>query len=74
MTSSTDKLVRMVNDIAHFFRAQGQAQAAQGVADHLRAFWTVQMRRDLLDHLRHGGQGLEPIALAAAQKLMAEQI
>jgi formate dehydrogenase subunit delta len=74
MTSSTGKLVRMANDIAHFFRAQGQADPAQGVADHLRAFWTVQMRHDLVTYVREGGQELEPVALAAAQQLMAEQI
>ncbi len=55
-----DALVRMANDIGHFFDAQPDRDAAlAGLADHLRKFWAPTMRAQL------AARKAEPIGLDA---------
>jgi formate dehydrogenase subunit delta len=65
--SSSDTLVRMANQIADFFKIQSEADAVVGTADHIKKFWDPRMRAQMAKHLAHGGEGLQPIALKAAQ-------
>jgi len=60
-------LVRMVNDIASFFKSESDHQAAiEGIAGHIRRFWDPRMRREILRWVdEHGGEGLQPLALEA---------
>ena len=70
MTStSMDTLVRMANQIADFFKIQPADKAVEGTADHIRKFWDPRMRAMMTQHLAHGGAGLNPIALQAAQQV-----
>jgi formate dehydrogenase subunit delta len=48
MPSPDEKLVYMANQIADFFRAQGEAKAVPAIADHLNKFWDPHMREDFL--------------------------
>lgn len=48
MLSYEEKLVYSANQIADFFRAQGEAKAVPAIADHLNKFWDPQMREDFL--------------------------
>jgi formate dehydrogenase subunit delta len=65
-----DALVRMANDIGHFFDAEKDPQTAiAGIENHLRKFWDPRMRRQLHAHAQAGGAGLEPHALQAALRL-----
>lgn len=68
---SADKLVRMANQIAIFFRTQPEEVAAAAVADHIKSFWNPLMRREMYAHVRAGGEGLEPLARAGLDALMA---
>jgi formate dehydrogenase subunit delta len=63
------RLVQMANQIAAFFRAQGEAATIAGVADHLRRFWDPRMRNEIVAHLAAGGAGLEPAVRAAVASL-----
>ncbi len=45
---TTEKLIRMANQIADFFRLYPEGQAVKGIHDHLVAFWTPRMRAALL--------------------------
>ncbi len=65
---SPDSLVRMANDIAHFFIPQ-KGDAATAIADHLVKFWDRRMRAGIVAHLAEGGAGLEPAARAAVEIL-----
>ncbi len=65
---SPDKMVRMANQIATFFRSQPGDTPAQ-VAAHLGDFWEPRMRRQLLDHVAAGGEGLDAEVVAAAALL-----
>jgi formate dehydrogenase subunit delta len=68
-THAVDKLIRMANQIAVAFAAQPRDEAITGVADHIKAFWTPKMRRDIGVHLAEGGGRLEPLAKAALERL-----
>jgi formate dehydrogenase subunit delta len=69
---SVEKLVKMANQIGAFFGAQ-KIGAAAGMAEHLRKFWAPHMREAILDHVAHGGSGLDPIAIEAIRLLDAEK-
>jgi formate dehydrogenase subunit delta len=43
-----EALVRMANQIAHFFAPYPEADAIEGVRDHLVHFWDPAMRKELL--------------------------
>ena len=66
---SPDKLIYMANQIGKFFATQGPEQAAAGTADHIKKFWDPRMRATILAHLQAGGQGLDPVARAALERL-----
>lgn len=69
-----ERLTTMVNDISHYFRAEPDHEAAvDGVAGHLKKFWDPVMRRQILEHLAAGGQGLEPLAREGVERLQAMQ-
>lgn len=63
-TSTLDKLVRMANQIARNLALDADPVAA--TADHIAAFWTPRMKEQIF---AHGPQGLDPLALAALERL-----
>ncbi len=67
--SSTQHLVHMANDIANFFRAQPRQDAVTGIANHIRSFWSPQMRRKLMAELDAGGVGLDELPREALRSL-----
>jgi formate dehydrogenase subunit delta len=67
---SVESLVRMANDIGHFFAAEpNRADAIAGIANHIRKFWDPRMRRQIEGHLAAGGEGLEELAREAIASL-----
>lgn len=67
-----EKLVRMANQIAVFFAHEGADKAVASVADHLQKFWEPRMRNELAQAVALGkAGGLDPLALAAVQRLAA---
>ena len=67
--ANTARLVRMANQIAGFFASQPGEEQAQQVAAHLNDFWSPDMRAALATHVEAGGEGLAPLAQAAAAHL-----
>jgi formate dehydrogenase subunit delta len=65
-----DNLVHMANRIAEFFEAMpDQAEAREGVAQHLQRYWEPRMRRELVAHVQaNQGAGLRPLVLAAVRE------
>lgn len=68
-----DRLIYMANQIARFFSAQA-GDAAAGTAGHLRSFWDPQMRAEIAAWRDAGGEGLDPIALEAVERLERESV
>ncbi|MBY0613076.1 MAG: formate dehydrogenase subunit delta [Beijerinckiaceae bacterium] len=66
------KLVSMANQIAGFFRPYPKEQAVGGIAEHIAKFWDHKMRATIIDHLDHGGAGLEPDVREALDRLKAK--
>lgn len=64
-----DKLVYMANQIGKFFKAQGDAQAVAGVAEHIKKFWDPRMRSAIYAHVDKGGAGLDPHVKMAIEQL-----
>lgn len=71
---NVNKLVRMANQIAdNFAYGADDAKAAAGVADHLRRFWTPDMRKLIVEHVNGGGAGLNKVAALAVARLAEEK-
>jgi len=70
-----DNLVHMANRIAEFFEAMpDQAEARDGVAQHLQRYWEPRMRRELVAHVQtNQGAGLRPLVLSAVRERMQAQ-
>jgi formate dehydrogenase subunit delta len=67
---SPDKLVTMANQIATFFKAQGEGKAPEAIAGHIQAFWDPRMRREILAIARgNSGARLDPLAVRALELL-----
>ena len=67
MTPET--LVRMANQIADFFKALPDEEALAGASNHIRMFWDPRMRAKMAAHLAAGGEGLNPLARQAVEKV-----
>jgi formate dehydrogenase subunit delta len=64
-----ERLVAMANDIAAFFAAEADADAAaEQMAAHLRRYWEPRMRETIRRHAEAGGQGLAETALRAIMR------
>ena len=66
---NADKLVRMANQIADFFRSQPDEAAVAGTADHIKLYWNPVMRRRIYAHMDAGGAGLSDLARRALEQL-----
>jgi len=67
--TGTQHLVQMANDIGNFFRAQPRDEAVAGIANHIRSFWSPQMRKKLMGQLDSGVVGLDELPLEAMRSL-----
>jgi formate dehydrogenase subunit delta len=61
-----ERLRYMAEQIARNFAAQGEPQAAEATAEHIRLFWDPRMKAALLADDR---AALPPVVLAAVEKL-----
>jgi hypothetical protein len=65
----SNKLVRMANQIADNCSYGDRAKAVALVADHLMRFWTMEMKRDIVDRQAQGDIGLNAIAAESVAAL-----
>ena len=67
---SPETLIRMANQIAAFFKAQGPETAPAAIAEHLRLFWDPRMRNAIIELDADGmATGLDPLAAEAVRLL-----
>ena len=64
----SSRLIDMVNQIARNLAAQGEAEAVEATARHLRDFWDPRMRAAILKADR---STLDPVAARALDRLEA---
>lgn len=70
---NTEKLIRMTNQIAGFFRSYPEDKAVAGIREHLVSFWTPGMRSAILAHARQGGVGLDPLVAKALHAIQRSE-
>ncbi len=64
-----EKLVAMANQIAAFFRAYSDEEAAAGIKRHVTAFWTPSMRARLEEwSVECERTGLDPLVTLALRR------
>jgi formate dehydrogenase subunit delta len=67
---SIEHLVEMANDIGHFFASEPKRDdAVAGIANHLQRYWDHRMLRQIVVHLKNGGDGLDELPREAVAKL-----
>lgn len=70
-----EQLIIMANQIGAFFKSSPDAeQAKKDIVMHIKRFWALSMRLQLIEHAQHEGKGLEPIvkdAIIQHQALLA---
>ena len=66
----TNRLIMMANDIGAFFAGHPAHDEAVGaIANHLRNFWELRMRREIIKYVADGGDGLKPLVREAVLAL-----
>ncbi len=70
-----EQLITMANQIGRFFKSTPDPEEAKkDIAMHLKRFWALTMRLQLIEHAQNEGAGLEPIvkdAILQHQALLA---
>ena len=56
---SSEKLVRMANQIATFFQSKPHDEGVPGVAEHINKFWEPRMRRHFFEMVDSGRRRAE---------------
>src|SRR5258707_14778735 len=72
---TSEHLVKMANDIGHFFGAEPEREdAIAGIATHISKFLNKRMRDNLTAHLKRAGDaGLDDLPREALRRLAAQQ-
>ncbi len=70
----TRDMVRMANQIGTFFKSYGEAEALEGIAEHINKFWEPRMRQNFFAHLDKGGEGFDPLVVKAAEKVKRPKV
>jgi len=65
--TNDEKLARMANQIAAFFRSYPEEEAVAGVRKHIVAFWTPKMHRSLQAYVPGAGDRIDPLVALAMQ-------
>ena len=69
VTSTSEKLVRMANQIATFFHSKPREEGIAGVAEHINKFWEPRMRRQMFEMIDAGGEGFDELVIAASARI-----
>lgn len=67
--STSEKLVRMANQIADFFHSKPREEGIAGVAEHINKFWEPRMRQQLFEMLEGGTENFNELVVAASAKI-----
>ena len=60
--TNVEKLVRMANQIATNFDYGDQGKAVAGMLEHVSMYWTLDMKRAIIEYSQGSGGGLSKIA------------
>jgi formate dehydrogenase subunit delta len=69
MSGSSDKIIRMANQIAAFFASYPQEEAVAGVRKHIKDFWEPRMKAQIRAEVAAKNAGLNPLVVQAVETL-----
>jgi formate dehydrogenase subunit delta len=69
IASTTEKLVRVANQIATFFHSKPREEGIAGVANHINKFWEPRMRRQFFELVDGDAQDFDELVLAAVPRI-----
>lgn len=69
MSGSTDKIIRMANQIATFFASYPQEEAVAGVRKHIKDFWEPRMKAQIRAEVAAKNATLSPLVVEAVETL-----
>jgi formate dehydrogenase subunit delta len=64
-----EQMVHMANQIALFFASYPKEEAVASITNHLKMFWEPRMRRQIIEYVAAGGQGLNDLAQESVKQL-----
>jgi formate dehydrogenase subunit delta len=64
-----EQMVHMANQIALFFAGYPKEEAVASVTDHLKKFWEPRMRRQIIQYVASGGEGLHELVRESVKRL-----
>mgnify|MGYP005838590463 CR=1 FL=1 len=67
--TQTSRMIHKANQIASFFEAYETEKAIEGVADHIKKFWTPAMRDQLQSYIQDNGEDLHELVIQAAERI-----
>lgn len=69
VASTSEKLVRMANQIATFFHSKPREEGIAGVAEHINKFWEPRMRRQFFEMLDGNPSDFDELVIAASVRI-----
>jgi len=66
---SSDKIIRMANQIAIFFASYPQEEAVAGVRKHIKDFWEPRMKEQIRGYVAAKDAALHPLVVEAIETL-----
>ncbi|PLP58419.1 formate dehydrogenase [Mesorhizobium loti] len=69
VAGTSEKLVRMANQIATFFHSKPREEGVVGVAEHINKFWEPRMRRQLFEMLDGDPKNFDELVIAASARI-----
>jgi len=69
MSGSSDKIIRMANQIAAFFASYPQEEAVAGVRKHIKDFWEPRMKAQIRAEVAAKNTALNPLVVQAVETL-----
>lgn len=67
---NAEKLIRMANQIATFFKSQPEAERLAGIATHINKFWEPRMRRQFFEMIDAQSEDFDPLVVEAAKQVV----
>ena len=66
---SSDKIIRMANQIAGFFASYPKEEAVAGVRKHIKDFWEPRMKDQIRGYVAAKDATLHPLVVEAVETL-----
>ena len=66
---NSDLMVHNANQIALYFASFPREEAIAGVTDHIQKFWEKRMKKQIVEYIAKGGNGLHELVVEAVKRL-----